>query len=294
MTVNILCDEWDEYELLDSGYRRKLERFGSYIVIREETKAWWQPDLPEHEWKQAVALHSGNEKAGWQVYKKIPDEWLMRFDNLTFQARFTATSKHVGVFPEQLAHWRWMQQMIRTSGRSRLRLLNLFAYTGVASLVAAAEGCEVTHVDSAKGVVNWAKENQRLSNLKATAIRWIVDDTLKFTQREGRRNRKYDAIILDPPSFGRGPKKELWKVEHKLVELLSACRHILSDVPLFVLATMYSIDQSAILIQNVLRDMMEGCGGTITVGELALKPKQSNKTLALSIFGRWIGEKYVV
>lgn len=287
LTVNILCDEWDEYELLDSGHRQKLERFGKYVVIRDEPKAWWTPELPEREWQKAVASHSGNEKIGWKFYTDVPQEWLIQFEPLTLQARFTATSKHLGVFPEKVPHWRWIRDKIRHSGQQHIRLLNLFAYTGAASLVAAAEGCAVTHVDASKGVINWASENQRLSGLDNASIRWIVDDAMKFVQREGRRQRQYDAVILDPPSFGRGPKKELWKIESKLVELLAACREVLSDDPLFILMTLYSIEQSALSIGNVLQDMMKGYGGKITIGELALKPKHSEKKLSLSIFGQW-------
>ena len=287
LTVHILCDEWDEYELLDSGHRQKLERFGNYVVIREEPKAWWTPELPEREWQQAVASHSGNEKIGWRFYTDVPQEWQMHYENLILQARFTSTSKHLGVFPEKVPHWHWIRDKIRNSRQQDIHLLNLFAYTGVTSLIAAAEGCSVTHVDAYKGVINWASENQRLSGLNNASIRWIVDDVMKFIHREGRRQRRYDAIILDPPSFGRGPKKELWKIESKLVELLAACREVLSEHPLFILMTMYSIDQSALFIGNVLQDMMKGYGGKIAVGELALKPKNSEKKLSLSIFGQW-------
>jgi 23S rRNA (cytosine1962-C5)-methyltransferase len=287
LIIHVLCNEWQEYELLDSGHCQKLERFDKYIVIRSEPKAWWKPELPEHEWKKAIAFHSGEEQTSWAFQTSIPHEWLLHFDNLTLQARFTATSKHIGVFPEKVAHWRWMRNTIKHANQRELRVLNLFAYTGVASLVAAAEGCFVTHVDSAKGVITWARENQRLSGLEQLPMRWIVDDAVKFVQREVRRQKRYDAIILDPPSFGRGPKGELWKIEYHLVDLLSSCRELLSDDPLFILITMYSIDQSSLFIGNILQDMMKGYGGTIKVGELALKPSHSDKKLSLSIFGQW-------
>lgn len=287
LTIHVLCDEWQEYELVDSGHCQKLERFGKYIIIRGEPKAWWNPELPEHEWNKAMAFHSGDEQARWTFQATIPHEWLLCFDNLILQARFTATSKHIGVFPEKVAHWQWMRNTIRHSNRYEIHVLNLFAYTGIASLVAAAEGCFVTHVDSAKGVVTWARENQRLSGLEQAPIRWIVDDAMKFTQREVRRRKRYDAIILDPPSFGRGPRGELWKIEHHLVELLSTCRELLCEDPLFILITLYSIDQSSLFISNILQDMMKGYRGTINVGELALKPRHSDKKLSLSIFGQW-------
>lgn len=290
LAIYVLCDEWQEYELLDSGHCQKLERFGKYLIIRGEPKAWWKPELPEHEWNKGIAFHSGDEQASWIFQASIPHEWLLCFDNLTLQARFTATSKHIGVFPEKVAHWRWMRNTIRQSNRREIRVLNLFAYTGIASLVAAAEGCFVTHVDSAKGVVTWARENQRLSGLEQASIRWIVDDAMKFAQREVRRRKRYDAIILDPPSFGRGPKGELWKLEHHLVELLTICRDLLSEDPLFILITLYAIDQSSLFLGNILQDTMKGYGGSIKVGELALKTSHSDKKLSLSIFGQWEGE----
>lgn len=288
--IQVYYDDWPRYELLDSGHRRKLERFGEYIVIREETKAWWQPELPEKEWKKAIASHHGDDPGAWEFHRQVPQEWRLQFEQLTLEARFTATSKHVGVFPEQAAHWRWIAEQIRQAGRREIRVLNLFAYTGVASLIAAAHGAAVTHVDSAKGVVTWARHNQQLSELDDRPIRWIVDDASKFVKREVRRQRQYDAILLDPPSFGRGPKRELWKIEQHLTELLADCRQVLSPEPLFVLLTMYSIDQSSLLIANLLQDMLHGCGGAIEVGELALKPSSSSKALSMSIFGRWSSE----
>ena len=289
-TIQVCYHDWQDYELLDSGNRKKLERFGKYVVVREETKAWWQPELPKEEWDKAVAYHSGDEKAGWKSRKSVPQEWLLHFGNLTLQARFTATSKHVGIFPEQAPHWRWMTEILKNSGRQDVRVLNLFGYTGIASLVAAAQGAAVTHVDSAKGVVTWARHNQQLSGLDDSPIRWIVEDASKFVKREVRRKKQYDAILLDPPSFGRGPKRELWKVEQHVVELLTDCREILSAHPLFILMTMYSIDQSSLLIRNLLQDMMQGCGGNIEVGELAITPAASDKALSMSIFGRWYAD----
>lgn len=288
--IQVLSDTWEEYELLDSGHRKKLERFGKYIIVREETKAWWRPDVSEDEWEKAVAVHSGDEKTGWLFRRSIPHEWVLKFDNLTLQARFTASSKHVGIFPEQVSHWRWIGKKIRSAGKRKIQVLNLFGYTGIASLVAAAQGAAVTHVDAAKGVVTWARHNQHLSGLEDLPLRWIVDDVSKFVKREIRRNRQYDAMIIDPPSFGRGPKRELWKIEQHLIDLLSDCRNILSEDPIFIVVTMYSIDQSSLLIGNLLQDMMQEYGGTVEVGELALKPKHSEKILPMSLFGRWYSQ----
>ncbi len=285
--IQTLSGSWEAYSLLDSGNRRKLERFGDYLLIREETKAWWKPELPEAAWKAAVASHSGNDQQGWSLHKALSQEWQMAFENLTLEARLTATSKHVGIFPEQVPHWRWMAEKINAAGQRTIRVLNLFGYTGVASLVAAVHGAEVTHIDSAKGVVTWGRHNQQVSGLQDLPIRWIVEDAGKYVKREIRRKNHYDAILLDPPSFGRGPKKELWKVEQHLVDLLNDCRALLGQSPLFVLMTLYSIDQSSLLIGNVLDDMMREYDGTIEVGELVITPEHGKKPLSMSLWGRW-------
>ena len=285
--IHVYCDDWQEYELLDSGNRRKLERFGQYILIREEPKAWWKPELPDKEWARAVAEHAGDERGAWEFRRQARPEWELRFERLTLEARLTATSKHVGVFPEQAAHWRWIAAQLAQCGRKDVRALNLFGYTGVASLVAASGGAAVTHVDAAKGVVAWGRQNQERSGLAHLPVRWIVDDVGKFVKRELRRERRYDAILLDPPSFGRGPNKELWKIDQQIGELLDDCRQLLSDAPLFVLMTLYSLEQSSLLLANLLRDMMRGAAGQIEIGELALKPKASENALSMSLFGRW-------
>ena len=286
MQIEVAISDWPEYELLDSGNGRKLERFGKQVVIRGEPKAWWKPDLQESEWNRAVAVHQDGQ--GWTFRGHVPRDWLMHFDQITLQARFTETSKHVGVFPEQLPHWRWMQNKVKQArGDKQPNVLNLFGYTGVASLVAAAAGCTVTHVDASKPAVTWARTNQQLSNLNISPVRWILDDAAKYVKREIRRGVHYDGILLDPPSFGRGPNRELWKAEKQLTDLLDICRQVLSERPLFVILTMYSIEASSLMIGNLLNDTMHGCGGTVSVGELALKHKHSARLLPLSIFGRW-------
>jgi 23S rRNA (cytosine1962-C5)-methyltransferase len=286
MQIEVAISDWSEFELVDSGYCRKLERFGKRLVIRGEPKAWWKPDLQEAEWRRAVAIHQDGK--GWSFRGHVPREWPMHFDNLTIQARFTETSKHLGVFPEQSPHWRWMQAKIKQArGKTEPKVLSLFGYTGVASLVAAAAGCSVTHVDASKPAVAWARTNQQLSNLNLAPIRWILDDAIKYVKREIRRGVRYNAILLDPPSFGRGPNRELWKVEKRLTELLDLCRQALSDHPLFIILTMYNIEASSLAIGNLLNDTMRGYGGAVQVGELALKHKYSERLLPLSIFGRW-------
>jgi 23S rRNA (cytosine1962-C5)-methyltransferase len=202
------------------------------------------------------------------------------------QARITEMSKHVGVFPEQFPHWEWIKEQGKAAARRPLRLLSLFGYTGVASLIAASTGFTVTHLDASKPAMNWAKHNQEISGMQAVPIRWILDDTVKFVNREIRRGARYDAIIMDPPAFGRGPKQEVWKVERQLVPLLEACRQILSDDPIFVMITMYAIEASPLMIGNFLADMMKN-RGNIEVGELAIKSGKGTRILPMSIFGRW-------
>ena len=276
--IAVLFNRWPEYELLDSGNRRKLERFGNLVVIRSEQKAWWKPELPEKEWNQAVAVHE--DLSAWTFRKSVPREWHLKLDQLTLEARFTETSKHVGVFPEQSPHWTWIQEHARGMAAGQPpRLLNLFGYTGVASLVAAAAGFAVTHVDAAKPAVNWARKNQQLSRLESKPIRWILDDAVKYVNREIRRGSRYEAILLDPPSFGRGPNREMWKVEKQLTDLLDICRQVLSDRPLFIILTMYNIEASSLMLGNLLGDTMKAFHGRVSVGELTLRQKNSTHLL---------------
>lgn len=286
--IRIWCGDWDDYEFLDSGLERKLERFGAYIIDRSEPKAWWEPDLDKAKWKKAAAFHTGDKDGRWIFESTIPLEWQVKYRGLTLEARFAGTSKNIGLFPEQSAHWLWVVDLLKNVNNREIRVLNLFGYTGVLSLLAAREGCVVTHVDAAAKIVDWARKNQKLSGLEDKKIRWIVDDAFKFVKREVKRGKQYDAVILDPPSFGKGPKEEVWKIRRDLRELLTTCRDVLSDNPLFVILNMYSISQSAIIIGNLLQDMMGDFNGRIELGELALKPKAADKKLPLSIFGRWV------
>ncbi len=282
--IQVLYDEWPEYELLDSGHYRKLERFGKNVISRSEPRAWWTPDLADDEWDKAVA--TCNIDGQWDFRKPIPAEWTLRYDRLRLLAKFSAASKHVGVFPEQSAHWEWIKAKGQASPKPG-HLLNLFGYTGVASLAAAGAGFAVTHVDASKPALYWAKQNQELSGLQGAPIRWLLDDATKFLKREIRRERRYEAILLDPPAFGRGPKREVWRIEKNLIQLLDLCRQVLSDHPRFVIVTMYAVEASPIMIGNLLQDMMRKFEGRIQVGELALQQKRSGKNLPMSIFGRW-------
>ncbi|HBC87007.1 MAG TPA: SAM-dependent methyltransferase [Lentisphaeria bacterium] len=287
MNIEILTSQWSEHELLDSGNRRKLERFGNHVLVRSEPKAWWKPSLPESEWQKADAVN--DDSGRWIIGNRNPSrEWLMKYGKITFQSRLTDMSKHVGIFPEQSPHWDWMTKKIADSGRKDIKVLNLFGYTGAATLAAASCGAGVTHVDASKPSVSWARRNQELSKLETAPVRWIIDDAVKFVKREIRRNSKYDAIVMDPPSFGRGPDGEIWKAEDSISEFLDLCRQTLTDKPLFIILTMYNLEASSIMLGNIMKDTMKPHGGTVSVGELALKEKSSERVLPMSIFSRWI------
>ncbi|MBR4597286.1 MAG: class I SAM-dependent methyltransferase [Opitutales bacterium] len=267
MDIKVSVSDWGAHELLDSGEKLKLERFGDAVVIRSEPKAWWAKSRPEL-WKTAHARYLDDDKKNsrWLFYKKI-NAPVLDFKGVKFAAKFMDGSKHLGVFPEQSPHWDFIANAAK--GRQNPKLLNLFGYTGAATLVAAKNGWLATHVDASKPSVDWARNNQRLSGLEEKPIRWIVDDALKFAQREARRGSKYDAIVLDPPAFGRGPKNELWKLEKMLPQLLQACQNILSDNPLFVMMTLYSIEASALMAKNMLESFFPRL--KTECGELALR-----------------------
>jgi 23S rRNA (cytosine1962-C5)-methyltransferase len=287
---------WTDYALLDSGDGLKLERFGEYIFVRPESQAMWKRSL-DAEWKQAHAVFqpTGEESGGhWDFKKKVDEKWEMRYildpsfvekGELRFWA-MTTPGRHLGVFPEVAAHWDWISGLIAQSKRE-INLLNLFGYTGLATLAAAAAGAKVTHVDASKKSVSWARDNQGLSNLTDKPIRWIVDDALKFVQRETRRGVKYDGMILDPPKFGRGPKGEVWEVYKSLPTLLQACRDCLSNDPLFVVTTIYAVRASAIHVAQTMEDMMDEFGGEITMGELVTHEQSAGRLLSQAVYARW-------
>ena len=227
--INLLVPgNWADYELLDSGAGAKLERFGPYRFVRPESGAIWPRTLPEREWAAADGVFATADEEGagrWEFRRPVDARWAMRYGDLRFWAQPTPF-RHLGVFPEQASQWDWISGLIRAAGRP-LRVLNLFGYTGLATLAAAAAGASVTHVDASQKAMAWARENQTLSGLADRPIRWLVDDALKFVRREVRREARYDGLIIDPPKFGRGPKGELWKLEESLPELLDACRSLL-------------------------------------------------------------------
>ena len=272
------------YELIDSGRRCKLERFGSVTVIRGEPKAWWEPVLPAREWDRAQAVH--DEDAGWDLRPGCPREWKIGVGKLTFLARISDASKHLGLFPEQSPHW----QAIREAAAPGARLLNLFGYTGAATLAAAEAGWEPTHVDASKPATAWARENQAASGLDDKPVRWIVEDAVKYVRREIKRGSRYDGILLDPPAFGRGPDGNVWKVERQLPELLDLCRQAFSEKPRLLLLTTYNIEASALMLRNLVADAMQTCGGRIAAGDLALAHSAApDRLLPLSIYARWTG-----
>jgi 23S rRNA (cytosine1962-C5)-methyltransferase len=297
------CPAWTEYELLDSGSARKLERFGGVTVVRPDAQAEWRAALGKAEWDGARAefVQSSRTKEGeWRFSREAITRWKMRRGNLAFWVELTPAG-HVGVFPDQAAHWDWMSGVIEaavgTASRSGTiaapKALSLFGYTGLATLACAAAGAQMTHVDASRKAIKRARENQAFSQLENRAIRWLIDDAPTFVAREARRGRSYDGLILDPPRFGRGPKGELWKVEEDLPALLRECRKILSPRPLFVLLNMYTTvltrDQAArdaAQLHSFLREMLPDKAGTsITSGELALRDR-AGRQISNSVFAR--------
>jgi 23S rRNA (cytosine1962-C5)-methyltransferase len=288
-TLSLLnSPDWEDYELLDSGQGLRLERIGPYTLVRPESQAIWSPMLKPDKWDQADAIFqpTGEESGGhWMFRRPIEAVWKIRYKSLAFWAR-TAASRHVGFFPEQAAHWDWIGKRVASVGR-QVSVLNLFGYTGIASLAAAQAGAIVTHVDASKKMVSQARENQVLAKLGDKPIRWIVDDALKFVKRETRRQVFYDGLILDPPKFGRGPKGEVWEFFQALPTLLEECRPLLAKHPLFIVITAYAIRASALSLYYAMREIIVEQGGTLDAGELTLQEKSGGRLLSMAIYSRW-------
>ena len=282
-----LPTELTDYALLDSGDGAKLERYGPYVLARPEPQAIWRRSLPVARWEAADARFEkgAGESGEWVERRPIPARWLMREAGLTFYARLTSF-RHTGVFPEQAVHWRWIRQAIEGAARP-IHLLDLFAYTALSSLAAAQAGARVTYVDASRPALTWARENQEASKLTTAPIRWILDDAIKFVRREARRGARYDAIVMDPPVFGRGASGEVWRFYESMPSLLDACRDVLSEQPLFVLINAYAIEASSLMLANLLDDLMAGHSGQIEAGELALAQEGSDRILPGGIYGRW-------
>jgi 23S rRNA (cytosine1962-C5)-methyltransferase len=278
-SIKIWVGETGGYKLLDSGEGKKLEEINGTKIIRKEPRAWWS---------KSVA-------SSWQPVAGSLEEVIdIGIEGIKAKIKYKNTSKHIGVFPEQFPQWQYIAERIKNyelrsmnEKEEKINVLNLFGYTGIASLVAAKAGAKVTHVDASKQSVDWARENQKLSGMENAPIKWIVDDVIKFVKKEKNRGVKYDAIIMDPPSYGKGPKGEVWKIEEELPELLEACCQILSDQPFFIIFNMYSTELSSISVSNLLSDMTKDLGGTIESGELVIKQQNSDRLLPMSIFALW-------
>ena len=282
-----IADQWQDFEILDTSSGEKLERWGNTILIRPDPQVIWKPEKGPV-WQKADARYNRSSAGGgsWQIYRSHPEFWTIRYRDLRFKISPTGF-KHTGLFPEQAVNWDFFREKIETAGRP-IRVLNLFAYTGGATIAAAAAGASVCHVDAAKGMVNWAKENAVLSGLADRPIRYIVDDVKKFVEREIRRGRKYDGIIMDPPSYGRGPGGELWKIEQELFGLIQLCLKALSDQPLFFLVNTYTTGLSGSVMENIFRlTLLKRFGGRFDVDEVGLPVTSQGLVLPCGYSSRW-------
>lgn len=282
-----------DYELIDSGQGLKLERYGSYVMSRPDPEALWKKNLDSKEWAKADLefIRNGN-KNKWIIKNGVPNNWEISFGGLDFLIKPTSF-KHIGLFPEQLPNWQWMAKLITNyqlpinNHKQKPTVLNLFAYTGGATLACVKAGAEVCHVDGSKSAVDWARLNAELSGLKDAPIRWLIEDVTLFLKREIKRGRKYDAIVMDPPAFGHGPKDEIWKIEENFLNLMDLCKQVLSDDPLFILINGYTAGYSSIVYQNNLMDMMKDHKGEIEIGELVIEESKAKRLLPCGIFARW-------
>lgn len=279
---------WDEYELLDTAAGERLERWGDIILIRPDPQILWDTPRQHPLWHKAHAryLRSGTGGGRWEYLKKLPDSWNIAYGGLIFQIK-TMGFKHTGVFPEQAVNWDWMAQTIRSAGRP-IKVLNLFAYTGGATLACAAAGAQVCHVDASKGMVAWARGNAALSGLGDKPVRWLVDDCIKFVQRELRRGNRYDGIVMDPPSYGRGPGGEVWKLEEQLYGLVQLCRPLLSKNALFFVLNSYTTGLSPAVMEYLLGVCLQKqFGGSVSSGEIGLPVTASGLSLPCGSTAIW-------
>ncbi|WP_374730160.1 class I SAM-dependent methyltransferase [Stappia sp.] len=280
---------WEDYALLDMGHGRKLERYGPVVVDRPEPQAMTRPRLPEKRWQAADAVFTGQDDddgpGRWRLNRDLPETWPMAYGPVRFLGRFMSF-RHVGVFPEQAAHWAWIEAQVRAADRP-LKVLNLFGYTGLASLVPAAAGAKVTHIDASKKAIGWARENQALSGLDDLPIRWICEDAMKFVAREVKRGNTYDGIILDPPKYGRGPKGEVWDLYQSLPEMLPMIEKILGPDARFAILTAYAIRSSFVALHELMDQTFQRREGRIESGELVLRCEDGSRALSTSLFSRW-------
>ena len=283
-----IADKWRDYEVLDTGDGMKLERWGKIILSRPDPQVIW-PRQNEELWSKADAKYHRSSKGGgeWEFIRPLPDKWQVGYGDLRFIVHPTSF-KHTGLFPEQAVNWDWMSALIQKRGGGKV--LNLFGYTGGATCACAAAGAQVTHVDAAKGMVQWAGENRLACGIGDSSVRWIVDDAIKFVERENRRGSRYDAVIMDPPSYGRGPKGEIWHIEDELYRLVSACAGLISDKPLFMLINSYTTGLQPAVLSNLLGMTLGATrGGHVDAQEVAL-PVRSGGVLPCGASGRWTAE----
>lgn len=284
-----VSEDWKDYECIDAGNGEKLERWGNVILRRPDPQAIWSVSYENKLWKKPDGHYFRSERGGghWEFKTKLEEFWLIKYKHLTFKVSPT-NFKHTGLFPEQAVNWDFMYDKIKDSNR-KIKVLNLFAYTGGATLACSSAGADVVHVDASKGMTEWAKENVELSGLENNYIRFIVDDCLKFVEREYRRGNKYDAIVMDPPSYGRGPNKEVWKFEDNIYMLINACLKILSDKPIFFLINSYTTGISSIVLENILKTTILPLypNGKVDAGEVGLPITRDNMILPCGIYGRW-------
>lgn len=289
-----LADQWNDYEVIDCSKGEKLERWGDYLLVRPDPQVIWDTPKKENGWRKMNGHYHRSSKGGgeWESFQ-LPKEWTIEYSlpinkKLTFHLK-PFSFKHTGLFPEQAANWNWFSQLIAdavSKGR-QVKVLNLFAYTGGATLAAAAAGASVTHVDASKGMVTWAKENAISSGLKDAPIRWLVDDCVKFVEREIRRGNHYDAIIMDPPSYGRGPKGEIWKIEESVYPLIQLCSQILTDNPLFFLINSYTTGLQPAVLSYMISTVLGTANGTVTASEIGLPVSSNGLVLPCGASGRY-------
>ena len=281
--------DWQDYELLDCSAGEKLERWGNQILVRPDPQVIWKSEKKNPKWFSPNARYQRSNKGGgeWQVFSHIPDAWQISYKDLTFNVK-TMGFKHTGIFPEQAVNWDLTRSVIKNSGRDDVKVLNLFAYTGGATVACLKEGASVVHVDASKGMTQWAKENAASSGVADANVRWIVDDCIKFVQREIRRGNKYDIIILDPPSYGRGPKGEIWHLEDSLYDFVKLVVQVLSDKPLLVILNSYTTGLSASVMKYILDDIItKEKGGSVTADEIGLPVSENGGVLPCGATAVW-------
>lgn len=281
--------EWKDYELIDCSCGEKLERWTREILIRPDPQVIWKSEKEHRLWYQPSARYNRSKTGGgkWQVFKRMPDAWQVRYKDLTFNIK-TMGFKHTGLFPEQAVNWDYTRKLIRESGREEVKVLNLFAYTGAATVACLKEGASVVHVDASKGMTMWAKENAKLSGVDGEDVRWIVDDCIKFVQREIRRGNRYDIVILDPPSYGRGPKGEIWHLEDSIYDFVKLVSQVLSDDPIMVLLNSYTTGLSASVMKYILDDIItKEKGGKVEADEIGLPVTSNGQVLPCGSSAIW-------